>query len=252
MLFKKKLFSFLLLITLQSVFAEQNIIPPLRGPVIDEAKLLTPAQEQALSRELLLYPPYVQLQIWIVKDLLDEPIESLSIRAADSWKLGTEKSDNGALLLVAVDNRKMRIEVGQGLEAKIPDAIAGRLLDHVLRPLFRQGDFYGGLHLVSRKIFEYAGGDLQVLPQDKSLERIQRQQKSSGWELLLFLLFFVIFFLNFLFPFFGRSRRRFGSHWGPSSFGSGGWSGGGGSWGGGSSWGGDGGGFSGGGSSSSW
>jgi uncharacterized protein len=227
-----------------------NTIPPLRGPIIDEAQVLSPSQEQALERELLLYPPVVQVQIWIVKDLAGEPIESLSIRATDSWKLGSEKKDNGVLILVATDNRRMRIEVGQGLEGPLPDALAGRIVDHILAPLFRQGDFYGGLLLASRKIFEVAGGDPNMLPRDKSLERVSRRQKGSGLHLLFFVILFGAFFLNFLFPFFGPSRGRFGRLGG--GFGGGHWRGSGGSWGGGSSWGGGGGGFSGGGSSGSW
>ncbi len=217
-------------------------IPEISSSVMDEAGVLSGSQRAALDAELRSYPPKVQLQIWIVPSTGDEPIESLSIRAADKWKLGTKKEDRGAIILVASNDHKMRIEIGQGLEGEIPDARSARISDQILRPYFRSGDFYGGLLNSSREIFKLAGGDVSMLP-GANAPAIPRGGNKDIILILIFVFIYVFFGLIF-----GR-RRGFGSggggYWGGGSSGGGSWGGGGGSWSGG-------GGFSGGGSSGSW
>ncbi len=232
-------------------FAQQREIPALSSPVIDEARLLSNAELSLLEERLRSQKELVQAQIWIVSSLGDEPIEALSIRATDQWKLGTEKKDNGVLILVAPNERKIRIEVGQGLEGAIPDALAGRMIDQIIRPLFKRGQFYEGLNETVSKIFGLASGDPMVA---KDLVKKSRSQKTWGESIfgLLFFGFFLLFFIigPALGMVGGRRRRGLlggvigGSSWGSSSSG---WSSGGGS-----SWSGGGGGFSGGGSSGSW
>lgn len=225
--------------------AAERAIPPLTGPVIDEAGVLSRRQEESLGDELRAYAPTAQIQVWIVRSLEGEPIENLSIRAVDQWKLGGAKDDKGILILVAIDDRRMRIEVGQGLEGDIPDITASHIVERVIAPAFRGQLFYQGLSQAAQILFVKAGGDVSALP-----ERYQRTQdtRSIGWlELALILLFLLVFG-------FARSGalgvggRRGRSYWG----GGGGWGGGG--WGGGSGggWSGGGGGFSGGGSSGDW
>src|SRR4051812_38144531 len=91
-------------------------IPNLSGPVIDEAGILRTEEVQELSEKMQSFLPKMQMQIWIVTNLQDEPIENLSIRAVEKWKLGTAKEDNGLLLLISKEDHRARIEVGQGLE----------------------------------------------------------------------------------------------------------------------------------------
>jgi uncharacterized protein len=195
------------------------------------------------------YPPAVQLQVWIVSSLQGEPIESVSIRATDAWKLGTSKDDRGALLLIAVEDRRSRLEVGQGLEGDITDLQSNRIVDGTLRNAFRDGRFYEGLRDSAREIYALAGGTDAAF---RAPERRPRGEPISSRMLFLIVLILVIANI-----FRGRGpggrARRYGA------FGTGVWVGGrgargwgGGGFGGGGGWSGGGGGFSGGGSSGSW
>jgi uncharacterized protein len=231
----------LILLSGASAFAELRSVPTLSGPVIDEVGLLDSTDLRALDAELRSYPPDVQLQVWIVKTLQDEPIESLSIRASSAWKLGTAKGDRGALLLVAIDDRRMRLEVGQGLEGEITDLQASRIIDGVMGPAFRAGDFAGGIREASRQVYTLAGGQIKSF--QSSGRDSSRPKKVSIFPILIFLFLFV---LLRLLGFGGRrGRSRFYGGFGGGGFGGGGFGGGGG-------WSGGGGGFSGGGSSGSW
>lgn len=217
-------------------------VPKLTGPVVDEARLLSPSERSSL--EELIRAAHskgvIQLQVAILKNLQGEPIESASIKITDAWKLGDAKKDNGVLFLIALEDKKMRIEVGQGLEGAIPDLIARRILQSKVQPLFRQGQFgqgiYQGVVEIIKRANQESTGDIP--------EPEPEPQNRKGWMFFLYLLIFVIFTMSRM------SRRAFGSrrsgYWGgPGGFG-GGFGGGGGGWSGG------GGGFSGGGSSSDW
>jgi uncharacterized protein len=83
--------------------------------------------------------------VLVVPSTQPEEIEQYSIRVVEQWKLGRERVDDGALLLVAKNDRRLRIEVGRGLEGVLPDALANRITDDTIAPLFRQGDFFGGI-----------------------------------------------------------------------------------------------------------
>jgi len=214
--------------------------------VIDEIGLLSPQELQSLSLEISAYPPKIQLQIWILSKLDGEPIESLSIRATDKWKLGTKKEDRGALILIAKDDRAVRIEVGQGLEGDIPDALAGRIIDQVIVPAFRAGRFDDGLRLAARNLYSRAGGDVEALPRIKNASSRQSRQQNLFLNIIPFLVIVLIFGIL---PRLMMGRRRgVGGFWGGGGgFGGGGWGGGSGG-----GWSGGGGGFSGGGSSGNW
>jgi len=212
--------------------------------VIDEVGALSSSQREQLASELRSYPPQLQLQIWILDSLGDEPIENLSIRATDAWKLGTAKEDRGALLLIALKDRRMRLEVGQGLEGEITDLQSSRILDEILRPAFRAEAYFEGLVLASRHVYKLAGGN-PTLSAPRRAARDGRSRSNIYGVLFFFIVVMVLKGLGLG----GRGRRsRFygGGGWGSSgSFGSFGGGGGGG-------WSGGGGGFSGGGSSGSW
>ncbi len=226
--------------------------PALTGPVIDTSQLLSTADKKILVEELRSYLPWVQVQIWIFPTLDGEDIEGVSIRAVEKWKLGTEKQDNGVLITVATEDRRMRIEVGQGLEGQIPDVLAGRIVDQVMRPAFKTGDFVGGLVSASRQIYSLAGGDISSL---KPVQNVGPKKvfRRGGLSDLIFLGAFIL--ISILLSCLNSGRRR--SFWGSSGWGGGGGGfggfggGGGGGWSGGG-WSGGGGGFSGGGSSGSW
>lgn len=122
-------------------------VPELRARVTDLTTTLDAAQKQALEAKLAAFERDhgSQVAVLIVPTTQPEAIEQYSIRVVDAWKLGRAKQDDGVLLLVARDDRTLRIEVGQGLEGAIPDAIARRVIDEIILPRFRRGDFAGGI-----------------------------------------------------------------------------------------------------------
>jgi len=122
-------------------------VPPLAARVTDLTATLTAEQKSALDARLakLEADKGSQIAVLIVPTTRPETIEQYSIRVAERWKLGRKGVDDGVLLLVAKDDRAVRIEVGYGLEGVIPDALAWRVIDERIVPRFRAGDFYGGL-----------------------------------------------------------------------------------------------------------
>ncbi|HXZ93801.1 MAG TPA: YgcG family protein [Burkholderiales bacterium] len=122
-------------------------VPPLAARVTDLTGTLTGEQKSALDAKLAKVEADKgsQIAVLIVPTTSPETIEQYSIRVAERWKLGRKGVDDGVLLLVAKDDRAVRIEVGYGLEGAIPDALAWRVIDERIVPRFREGDFYGGL-----------------------------------------------------------------------------------------------------------
>jgi uncharacterized protein len=122
-------------------------VPPLTGPVIDQVGVLGPEARGELERELwtLKRAKGSEIVVLIVSSTQPEEIEQFSIRVVDTWKVGRKGVDDGALLLVALNDRRVRIEVGRGLEGDIPDIKAFRIIDELILPRFRQGDVSGGV-----------------------------------------------------------------------------------------------------------
>jgi uncharacterized protein len=122
-------------------------VPFLSGRVVDEAALLSPAARTALEGKLAALEKDTKAQVAVltVASLDGEPIEDFSHRVAETWKLGDAKRDDGVLFLVARDDRKMRIEVGYGLEPTLTDIRTRRIQDDLVRPAFRSGDYAGGI-----------------------------------------------------------------------------------------------------------
>ena len=177
----------------------------------------------------------------------DAALEDFTVRTAEAWKPGLKEKDNGAVLFIIRDDRKMRIEVGYGLEGPIPDLIAKRIIDNEIRPRFTSGDFDGGVTAGVNALMQAARGEYKGTGTTVG-ERRGRATRGIPFIFILLFLAFIIIASSF------RRRgtiyhRRRGSYWG----GLGGWGGGwGGGWtgGGGGGWSsGGGGGFSGGGGS---
>lgn len=122
-------------------------VPALTARVIDQTGTLDAGAVQSLDATLASFERSKgsQIAVLIVPTTGDETIEQYSIRVVDAWKLGRKGVDDGALLIVAKNDRKVRIEVGRGLEGVIPDAIANRIIGEDIAPRFKQGDFAGGL-----------------------------------------------------------------------------------------------------------
>ena len=238
--------AFALLITCSAGAAEFEV-PALRSAVTDRAGILSPATRQQLESALrqLQRVGGTQLAVLTLPDLAGLTIEQASIRVADEWKLGSKAADNGVLLLVARDERKVRIEVGQGLEGALTDAYAKRIIDEGITPLFRQGDMNGGVTIGVYQIARVTNPRVDLKPylegQLRQRSARSRRARSPLETLFVALLMLAVFSMRVgLFPFFlmgGRGFRRGGFSGGSGGFG--GFSGGGG-------------GFSGGGASGGW
>lgn len=141
-------------------------IPPLTQRVTDLTGTLTAEQQAGLEARLQTFEQQKgsQIAILIVPTTQPEDIAQYSIRVVEAWKLGREKQDDGVLILLAKNDRKMRIEVGYGLEGAIPDVTAKRIISDVMAPYFRQGDFYGGLNAAVERIAALIDGEALPAP----------------------------------------------------------------------------------------
>lgn len=122
-------------------------VPELQARVTDTTGTLSPSQTEALEAKLRILEAEQgsQLAVLVVDTVRPEAIEQYALRVAEAWKLGRENVDDGALLLVALGDRQVRIEVGYGLEGALNDATANRIIDEAIVPHFRTGDMYGGI-----------------------------------------------------------------------------------------------------------
>lgn len=122
-------------------------VPALTGHVVDRTGTLTQDQTRTLEQTLQAFETRKgsQLAVLVVASTRPESIEQYSMRVAEQWKLGRAKVDDGAILLVAKDDRALRIEVGYGLEGVLNDAVSKRIISEIIVPRFQQGDFYGGI-----------------------------------------------------------------------------------------------------------
>ena len=222
-------------------------VPTLTGRVVDLAHVLPPNIVESLTARLKAHEETTsnQVTVLVLPSLEEEPLESFSHRVSTTWKLGQKGTDNGVLLLVAMKERKIRIEVGYGLEGALPDATAFDITERRIKPHFRNNDYQGGLAEGIDSIFKAVRGEYQGTG-GTVREKSGRDRTSSFFgNLILFGFFFLISWLL------SRVKRRRGYHY--SSSGAGwGWaigSGSGGGWSSGSSGGGGFSGFSGGGGS---
>ena len=146
---KVSAFLLCLILFLVSSFAQAALIeiPELKSRITDLTQTLSQPQQAALEAKLAAFEQKKgsQIALLIVPTTQPEDIAQYSIRVADAWKPGRKKVDDGLLILIATEDRKMRIEVGYGLEGPIPDLTAKRVINEVIAPKFKQGDFYGGL-----------------------------------------------------------------------------------------------------------
>lgn len=220
--------------------------PALTGRVVDAAKILSPVMIADLERKLadLEQKSGIQLEVATVPSLEGEEIEPYANDLFRFWKLGEAKKDNGALLLIAPKERRVRIEVGYGLEGTLTDTISSLIIANAIAPRFKAGDFNGG---VTRGVDDI----ITTLTTDSAEWKPRRPDMRAESDATLFdaiAPFLIILFVLFVFS---RISRRTGGSviipMGGGGFGPGGGFGGGGFGGGGSS---GGGGFSGGGGSS--
>ena len=123
-------------------------IPPLRARVTDLTNTLSPSDQQALEAKLAAWERDTgnQMAVLVIPSTKPEPIEAYSIRVAEAWKIGRKGQDNGVLFLIAKDDRKLRFEVGYGLEGVLTDATSRRIIAETVAPYFRQNQFAAGIN----------------------------------------------------------------------------------------------------------
>ena len=215
-----------LLIALVSVaaFAAPKF-PALTGPVVDDAGMLSTGARQTLTELVLGHENATGDQVVVVTlpNLQGYSIENYGYQLGRFWGIGQKGKDNGVLLIVAKAERKIRIEVGYGLEGRLTDAISSNIINTVITPAFKKGDFDTGVVDGTRAIIAALGGQYKMRQPSGS----QGHQVSGLWTLLMIIIFFWIFPSMF-----GGGRIGRGLFWG-GGFGGGGFGGGGGSFGGG-------------------
>jgi uncharacterized protein len=137
----------LVLLCSASLVQAQVPVPKLSARVTDLTGTLTAQQREALETRLAQFEAHkgAQIAVLLVPTTQPETIEQYARRVLDEWKLGRKGVDDGALLLIALQDRKLRIETQYGLEGVMPDAIAKRIIDEIITPRFKQKDFYGGI-----------------------------------------------------------------------------------------------------------
>lgn len=164
--------------------AELVAVPTLKTRVTDLTQTLTAEQQSQLEAKLTAFEQKKgsQIAVLIVPSTQPEDIAQYGIRVVDAWKLGREKQDDGLLILVAKNDRKMRIEVGYGLEGAIPDLTAKRIISEVMAPSFKQGDYYTGINNAADKLMGLIEGEQLPAP--------AQSNKGFGIESMLPILLF--------------------------------------------------------------
>jgi uncharacterized protein len=240
----------LVLSTLAALAQTQPDFPPLTGHIVDAARVLKPEDRLALEQKLKAHEDKTTDQVVVatVPSLGGLTIEDYANRLYRQWQLGQKEKNNGALLLVAPGERKVRIEVGYGLEGALTDALTKVIIMTAMAPRFKQGDFAGGLNAGVDAVLSILTGDAEEWQRRAKVRSDDSRTIDPLVTLLIFLLLFIV--IAWLMRGGGgppRSHRTRGGRWialpVPTS---GGWGGG---WSGGDGWSG-GGGFSGGGGSS--
>lgn len=225
--------------------------PP--GPVFDQAGILQPAQETALDAKLREYNARTGRSIVVatVNSLEGETIEMYSVRLFENWGIGGKESDQGLLLLVAPNERKVRIEVGYGLHQYVTDALSGRIIRGEIAPRFQEGDMAGGIiagvdALITQ--LDRTPEDAKAIAEAAATAQANAEPEGASAGSVIFWVLLIVS-LSWLFAGRRRGARRSGINpaivlWGASEIGRH-WGGGGGGFGGGGGGGGFGGGFGG-------
>ncbi|MBA4056544.1 MAG: hypothetical protein C0490_17650, partial [Marivirga sp.] len=174
----------------------QKPLPELWGlHVHDDAKVLSQQTIDVLENQLIAYEDSTsnQIAILIINSLDGEILEEYTLRVAEKWELGQKEKDNGALLLISVDDHKMRIEVGDGLEGVLTDAISNRIIRNEIAPNFRKDDYDAGVQAGINAMISAIGGEYVADPSNEN---------EFGWKERLLIGVFVFFILG-IFTFMG-------------------------------------------------
>lgn len=168
-------------------------VPALKGRVNDYGDMISPSVKGELEQKLKAFEESDSTQIVIltVNSLEGDALEDYTIRVAEKWKIGQAKKDNGVIIFAAKNDRKMRIEVGRGLEGVLTDLLTGRILDNIMRPKFRAGDFDGGFTAGVDSVIQASRGEFK---NDGASADTSKTGSSSGkfFTIMLFVIYFAI------------------------------------------------------------
>lgn len=183
-----KLFIVVFFVTIASSVIAQNVLPRPNPPklVTDQAGVLTPEQLQALEAKLVAIDDSSsnQIAVVILSSLEGQPKEEYATKLFREWGIGNKKTNNGVLLLVAIQDRQIRIEVGYGLEGAIPDITALSIIDNDIKPAFKAGAYYEGLDKATDNLAKAAVGEYK--------EARKKRTKSKGNPLVFIMIVIVI------------------------------------------------------------
>ena len=188
-----KALGFLCVLTLCLLFvagpgaAKALEVPQYQGYVTDLAGMISPGERQRLVQMLLAFEQSdsTQIAVLTIPSLEGDALEDFSIRTVEAWKIGQKSKDNGVLLLVSKADRKVRIEVGRGLEGVLTDLLAGRIVDQVIAPRFKAGQLDEGFETGISAIISATRGEFQATGQD-SRRATRRGGQSSLFNYLIF------------------------------------------------------------------
>jgi uncharacterized protein len=177
-------------------------VPKLETRVTDITGTLTAGQQAELEQKLADFEARkgAQIAVLLVSTTQPEEIEQYSIRVAEAWKLGRKKVDDGALLILAKDDHKLRIENGYGLEGVLTDAASNRIIEDTMVPLLRQAQYFAAISAGVDQMMRLIDGE-QLPPPDKTWQH----RGSRNWNFLPFLFFGVLFGSSILRSMFGRT-----------------------------------------------
>jgi uncharacterized protein len=187
----KKFYILLIFILLLPIPTYALDVPRLQGYVNDYAGMISPSAKSRIEEELRAFEQSdsTQIAILTIPSLEGENIEEFSIKVGETWKIGQQGKDNGILFIVSNQERRIRIEVGRGLEGNLTDLMAGRIIDQVIKPRFKQGDFDGGFISGVSALIDATRGEFRA-------EQRPAQRRQSGFPpFLTFLIFLGIFAL---------------------------------------------------------
>lgn len=169
-----QLLLWLALFGISLVAAAQDVlpVPALSARITDQTQTLSQDTLVQLDTKLRAFEARkgVQLAVLMVRSTAPEPIEQYALRVAEQWKLGRQRVDDGALLLVAKEDRAVRIEVGYGIEGALSDVLAHRIIDEQIKPRFRSGDFDGGITAGVEQMMRAIDGEELPAPRGRSRE----------------------------------------------------------------------------------
>jgi uncharacterized protein len=177
-------------------------VPALSARVTDVTGTLTAGQQAELEQKLADFEARkgTQIAVLLVSTTQPEEIEQYSIRVTDVWKLGRKKVDDGALLILAKDDHKLRIESGQGLEGVLTDAASNRIIEDSMVPLLRQGQYFAAISAGVDQMMRLIDGEALPPP-----DRTWQHRGAHNWNFLPFLFFGLLFGSSILRGLFGRT-----------------------------------------------